>query len=92
MVPAILQACSTVALPGDDGRDDGWVNAVPLTRFFDEGPVNAYGFQVHLGKHFRSVDPYTKRKETFLYCRRGPGQSTNSASAPEHPHSSAQPF
>lgn len=52
MVPAILQGSPTVAFPGDDGRDEGWVNAVSLSHFFDNSPVRLYGFQVHLGKHF----------------------------------------
>lgn len=56
-----------MAFPGDDGCDDGWVNAVPLSHFFDEDPVRPDGFQVHLGKHFRTVDPYIDRKEAASF-------------------------
>lgn len=76
MVPAILQDSPAVAFSGDDGSDEGWVDAVPLSHFFDEDPVRLYGFQVHLSKHFRTVDPYVGRKETikrFPLLQKGSG-------------------
>lgn len=94
MVPAILQDNSTMAFSGDDGCDDGWVNAVSLSYFFDEDTVRLDGFQVHLGKHFGTVDPCVKRKETISSTSEKDGFSefTNSASASDHTHSLGRSF
>lgn len=47
-----------MAFSGDDGSNESWVHTVPQPDFFDQRSVRLQGPQIHLSKHFRTVDAY----------------------------------